>query len=129
MNRRKTVLLLDFDADLLIALEHLLENCGFDCTSTWDIDQAFELVDTKTFDLLVVGNRPPELNPQAIFSELRQRGLRFGAFILGNVDRQDAFSNLVDQLRRFPCDLPPAKIGPVGRQGSREPSEQVCDGR
>lgn len=129
MNRRKTVLLLDFDAELLIALEHLLENCGFDCTSTWDIEQAFELAEAKAFDLLVVGNRPPQLNPNTIFSELRQRGLRFGSFILGNLDRQDGFSNLVDQLRSFPCEMPPKKRGPVGRQETRGPSEQVCHGR
>lgn len=128
MNRRKTVLLLDFDPDLLIALEHLLENCGFDCTSTWDIDQACGLVETKTFDLLVVGNRPPELNPHAIFSELRQRGLRFGSFILGNLDRQDGFSNLLDQLRSFPCEQSAKKMGTVGRQDAREHSEQVCHG-
>lgn len=129
MNRRKTVLLLDFDAELLIALEHLLENCGFDCTSTWDVDQAFELVEARGFDFLVVGNRPPQLNPHAFFSELRERGLRFGSFILGSVDRQDGFSNLVDQLRRFPCEMPPRKIGPVGHKEARESAEQVCNGR
>lgn len=128
MNRRKTVLLLDFDAELLIALEHLLENCGFDCTSTWDVDQAFALVESRAFDILVVGNRPPELNPHAILSELRQRGFRFGSFILGSVDRRDGFSNLLDQLRSFPCELPAKKIGPIGRQELREPSEQVCHG-
>lgn len=105
MDRRKTVLVVDFDSELLIALECLLEDCGFDCTSTWDTNQGYELMRSGMFDILVIGNRPPQLQPQEFVSILRRQGLRFGVFVLGNLDHQDGFSNLVDQLRRFPCDL------------------------
>jgi len=105
MDRRKTVLVVDFDSELLIALERLLEDCGFDCTSTWDANQGYELMRSGMFDILVIGNRPPQLQPQEFVSILRRQGLRFGLFVLGNLDHQDGFSNLVDQLRRFPCEF------------------------
>lgn len=128
MDRRKTVLILDFDSELLIALEHLLENCGFNCTSTWDIDEGYGLMMSGVFDFLVIGNRPPRLRPQEIVEDLREAGLRFGVSILGSVDHQDGFSNLVDQLRSFPCELTTERKKGPGKEGSQEPANRVCHG-
>jgi CheY-like chemotaxis protein len=127
MDRKKKVLLLDHDADLLIALERLLEDCGFDCTSTWDLDQGCALMETGVYDFLVIGNRPPYLNPHDVLSDLRREGLRFGSFILGNLDHQDGFSNLLDQLRSYPCEQSLREKKPSGKQGLEEP-DFVCHG-
>ena len=128
MDRRKAVLILDFDSELLIALEHLLENCGFNCTSTWNIDEGYELMMSGVFDFLVIGNCPPRLRPQEIVADLREQGLRFGLFILGCVDHRDGFSNLVDQLRSFPCEPATERKKGPGKEGSQEQVKRAFHG-
>jgi CheY-like chemotaxis protein len=128
MYRRKAVLLLDFDADLLISLERLLEDSGFNCTSTWNVEQAYALMETGVFDFLVIGHRPPQLDADEILADLRLAGMRFGSFILGNLKREDGFSNLVDQLRRFPCELPSETKQPA-KPEIDEPADRVTHGR
>lgn len=125
MERRKSVLLLDFDADLLITLERLLEDCGFNCTSTWHVDQGYALMESGVFDFLVIGHRPPELHAHQILADLREQGLRFGCFILGDVDRQDGFSNLLDRLRRFPCEFRAEQAKPSNGVSHPENSDVV----
>ena len=128
MDRRKTVLILDFDSDLLIALERLLEGCGFDCTSTWDVNEGYELMRSGVFDFLVIGNRPRQLQPQEIATVLRRQGLRFGLFMLGDLDHQDGFSNLVDELRCFPCDFRQERKKAPGKERLGEPANRFCHG-
>jgi len=128
MDRRKAVLILDFDSDLLIALEHLLEDCGFHCTSTWDVDECSQLMMSGVFDFLVIGNRPPRLRPHEIVADLRGQGLRFGLFVLGSLDHQDGFSNLIDQLRSFPCDLSADRKKKPGKESLPESTDRVCHG-
>jgi CheY-like chemotaxis protein len=129
MYRRKAVLLLDFDSDLLIALERLLEDSGFNCTSTWNVEQAYALMESGAFEFLVIGHRPPELDAHEILADLRLAGMRFGSFILGNLVREDGFGNLIDQLRRFPCELSSETKQPAAKPEFGEPAEQVMHGR
>jgi DNA-binding NtrC family response regulator len=109
MNGRKRVLVLDFDADLLIALERLLEDSGLHTVTTWDVEVAMGLLDTHYFDYFVVGNRPPELDAKQLLAEVRGRGVECGCFIMGSSwEHQDGYGNLIDQIRAFPC-LPHAR--------------------
>lgn len=103
MERSKRVLIVDLDEELLITLEHVLEDSGFATTTTWDVGEGRALLRSGCFDFLVIGNRPPELDPQALLADMRGKGLRFGCAVLGGDDQQDRYSNLVDRIRRFPC--------------------------
>ncbi len=56
------VLVLDNDESTLIALERLLGDAGLDATTTWDQSEAISLLGRNSFDLLVIGQHPPEVN-------------------------------------------------------------------
>jgi len=64
------VLILDFDAITLIRLEQLLEEAGLDTTTTWNLPEACLYLKEKSFDLLVVGDHPPQIDAVAILRRL-----------------------------------------------------------
>lgn len=119
MDRRKTVLVLDFDADLLINLERTLEDSGFSATTTWNVEEARALAKGGSFDFLVLGNRPPAIDPGAFVTEARSAGGAFGCFVLGTDDNQDGYSNLLDRIRSFPC------YPVVGKKTAREAEPMI----
>ena len=74
MEKRRRALLLDTDPDTLIMLQHALEEADIDATVTWDEVEASQLIETTPFDLLLLGDHPPELNAAAILDDLSLRG-------------------------------------------------------
>ena len=74
MEKRRRALLLDTDPDTLITLQHALEEADIDATVTWDEKEACQLVEAMPFDLILVGDHPPELNAAAILDEFSLRG-------------------------------------------------------
>ena len=76
------VLIVDFDPDTLITLQHILEDAGVDTTVTWDEAEARRLLKTTSFDLLLLGDHPPELRPEAVVPELSSSSSAYPCFIL-----------------------------------------------
>ena len=110
MERRKNVLVLDFDDDVLIALERVLEDSGFSTTATWDVDEALALLRNGHFDFAVLGNRPPRLDAQAIVANARKEGFKFGTFVLPRFrTSEDRYIHLIDHIRNFPSPDRPKK--------------------
>jgi DNA-binding response OmpR family regulator len=72
--RSRRVLILDCDADSLIRLQRMLEDAGIDTTITWDKREACQLLENAPFDLVVIGDHPPELDCAAILDDLSFRG-------------------------------------------------------
>jgi DNA-binding response OmpR family regulator len=75
MNKRWRTLILDTDPDTLIMLQQVLEGADIDVTVIWDKMEACQLIETATFDLILVGDHPPELNAAAILDNLNSRGI------------------------------------------------------
>ncbi len=73
--RLPRTLILDRDPDTLITLQHQLEEAEIDATITWDEAEACQLIETAPFDLILVGDHPPELNAAAIIDDLSLRGI------------------------------------------------------
>jgi len=71
--QRLRVLLCDFDAEILMQLEQALEDAGFDTTTTWDPADFARLAERGVFDVLVLGDHPPLINPEVILTELRRK--------------------------------------------------------
>ncbi len=71
MNPRKQVLALGTHAEFLIALEQVLEEEGFDTTTTWDAREALALLGSRNFDVLLVSDHPPEVNPAEFLTRLQ----------------------------------------------------------
>jgi len=60
--RQEKILILDSDPEVLIALERLLEDEGFETITTWDASEALALLTSRHFDLLLAGEHAPEVN-------------------------------------------------------------------
>jgi CheY-like chemotaxis protein len=71
MASRKRILLLDNDERVLLDLQRRLEDEGFDTATTWDAVEALELARTRHFDLLLVGDHPPEISGAEILRDLQ----------------------------------------------------------
>lgn len=86
--RLRRVLILDTDPDTLITLQHVLEHAEIDTTITWDESEACQLLESKSFSLLVIGDHPPELDAAAILQDLRFRGTCPASLILQGIVRE-----------------------------------------
>jgi CheY-like chemotaxis protein len=64
------VLILDFNAETLIALEKVFEEAGFDATTTWNMQEAYLCLGQKRFDAVVVGDHPPIIDARAVLRRL-----------------------------------------------------------
>jgi CheY-like chemotaxis protein len=107
MDKRR-VLILDIDPDALITLQHLLEEAELDATITWDKAEACQLLETAAFDLILIGDHPPELDGAAILDSLSFRGNCPPVLILrGIINEKDA-----TYFRR---------LGAIGVVSKREP--------
>ncbi len=73
-NQSRRVLILDSDPDTLIGLQHAFEEAGVDTDITWDEREACTLLGTKRFDLIVLGDHPPEVDAAAILQDFSYRG-------------------------------------------------------
>jgi DNA-binding NtrC family response regulator len=72
-HRRKRVLILDLDERVLMTLERLLEDAGCDTCTTWNVAEARRLFADDGFDVVLVGDHPPELDAEKILAELEVR--------------------------------------------------------
>lgn len=68
--KQKKILVLDTDADRLVVLEQMLEDAGYDTTTTWDVRSAKELLASDGFNLVLIGEHPPEIDCSEIVDTL-----------------------------------------------------------
>jgi CheY-like chemotaxis protein len=60
--KRSKVLIVHIDEYALIGLEQMLEDLGFQTTTAWDSHEAVRLLHASSFDLVLIGDRPPVVN-------------------------------------------------------------------
>jgi CheY-like chemotaxis protein len=85
MNKRWRTLILDTDPDTLLMLQQVLEGANIDVTVTWNKMEACQLIETASFDLILIGDHPPELNAAAIFDNLSFQATRPPVLVLRGV--------------------------------------------
>ncbi|MGZ4788580.1 MAG: hypothetical protein ACXVZX_08660 [Terriglobales bacterium] len=66
---RKRILISDCDTEVLITLEHVLEDEGFDTTTACRTDETLQLLQTQEFDLVLAADHPPELDCERVLRE------------------------------------------------------------
>ncbi len=59
---RPSVLIIDYEEEILIALEHLLEDEGFDTTTAWTGRDALKAARERRFDLVLVNEYLPDMD-------------------------------------------------------------------
>jgi DNA-binding response OmpR family regulator len=87
LQQRKKVLIVDNDEDVLIALERVLEQEGYETTTAWDLPEGLGLMATTGFDLLLIGDHPPELNCERVLKLLRREDVRVPCVIMHTAAR------------------------------------------
>jgi DNA-binding response OmpR family regulator len=80
-------LVLDSDPDALISLQHTLENAGVDTTITWDDREARNLAGRESFDVMLIGDHPPEIRVESTLRDFRRRGASSPCLILRTTER------------------------------------------
>jgi DNA-binding response OmpR family regulator len=70
---KKRVLIADCHEDVLIVLEKLLEDAGFDTTTVWTANEMLSLADANLFDLLLIGEYLPDAQCEEVLKALLRR--------------------------------------------------------
>lgn len=68
--RRKQVLLVDNEEDVLVLLEHTLETEGYETTTAWSGRQALELLARRSFDLVVLDDHLSDFDAEQLLDWL-----------------------------------------------------------
>jgi CheY-like chemotaxis protein len=86
--RRNRILIVDNDEDVLISLERVLEENDYDTVTAWDVPEGLELVASSgQFDMLLIGDHPPELNCERLLKLLRQHDVRLPVVVMHSTAR------------------------------------------
>ena len=70
--QRKTILIVDDDEQVLIDLERLLEDQGYDTTTVWSGREALQLLQSKTFDFVLLDGDLPDLTREELMRQAQQ---------------------------------------------------------
>src|SRR5512141_1300699 len=85
---RKRILVVDNDEDVLISLERALEEDGYDTVTAWSVPDSMDLAaSSREFDLLVIGDHPPELNCERLLKVLMRQDVRIPVVVMHSAAR------------------------------------------
>jgi DNA-binding response OmpR family regulator len=79
---RKKVLIADCHEEVLLILERMLEDAGFDTTTAWTAKDALQLVDSQSFDLVLVNEYLPDAECEDLLKALRKRGAQMPLIVM-----------------------------------------------
>jgi DNA-binding NtrC family response regulator len=79
---RNRVLIVDNDENVLIALERALEQEGFETETAWNLPEALEALQEGGYNLLLVGDHPPELNCERVLKVLHREGIEIPVIVM-----------------------------------------------
>jgi len=87
--RLHRVLILDTDPETLIRLQQVLEHANVDTSITWDEAEARQLLAAGSFDVVIIGDHPPELDAARILHDLGFQGICSSLILRGTVLEKD----------------------------------------
>lgn len=79
---RKKILIADCHEDVLIVLEKLLEDAGFDTTTAWTAKDAIRLLGSHAFDLVLINEHLPDAAGEEVLKALRKRAERTPCIVM-----------------------------------------------
>lgn len=92
--QRKKMLVADCHEDVLITLERLLEDAGFDTTTVWTARDLLRLVDSHIFDLVLVNKYLPDADCEDVLKALHKRSDEVPCIVM-----QPSAPEIVDSAR------------------------------
>jgi DNA-binding NtrC family response regulator len=124
--REKRILILDFDNELLIQGQILLEDYGFDVTTTWSTREASDILSSQRFDLVLLGDYLPDAGARGLWSLLRKVPSSTGVAVIQSAHPTlPQISDLLRDHARY-CALPrerPVQIADRVAQCLQQPRE------
>jgi len=79
---RKRVLVADCHEEVLIVLEKMLEDAGFDTTTVWTATDALNQVESQAFDLVLVNEYLPDAECEDLLRALSRRGVQVPCIVM-----------------------------------------------
>lgn len=79
---RKKIVVADCSEEVLISLEKILEDAGFDTTTAWTARDVLKLVDSQGFDLVLVNEYLPDAQCEELLTAFRLRGVRIPCIVM-----------------------------------------------
>jgi DNA-binding NtrC family response regulator len=79
---RKKVVVADGNEEVLIALEKILEETGFDTTTVSTAREVLKLVDSRMLDLVLLNEYLPDAECEDLLKALRTRGERVPCIVM-----------------------------------------------
>ena len=65
----------------------MLEEAGFDTSTTWNLPDGLDVLGVEQFDLLLVGDHPPEVNCEKLLKTLRRESVAVPCIVLHSTAR------------------------------------------
>jgi two-component system KDP operon response regulator KdpE len=94
---RKRILVIDDDEQVLISLQCLLENEGYETTVAWSGQEGLALLRSKGFDLVLLDDYLRDIEHEEIFNEIRGMGTQTLVILTE--------SSLTPETRRYFLDM------------------------
>ena len=79
---RKKVLIADCHEEVLIILEKLLEDAGFDTTTAWTARGVLKLVDSQVFDIVVINEYLPDAECEELLKKLHNKATQVPCIVM-----------------------------------------------
>lgn len=79
---RKRVLVADCHEEVLIILEKMLEDAGFDTTTVWTAQEALQLVESQIFDLVLINEYLPDAECEDLLRAFHKRGAQLPCIVM-----------------------------------------------
>jgi DNA-binding NtrC family response regulator len=79
---RKKILVADCHEEVLIALEKMLEDAGFDTTTVGTANDALRRLDSEVFDLVLVNEYLPDADCKDLLKALHKRGAQMPCVVM-----------------------------------------------
>jgi CheY-like chemotaxis protein len=70
--QRKTILIVDDDEQVLIELERLLEDQGYNTTTAWSGREALQRLQSRSFDFVLLDRDLPDLTREELMRQAQQ---------------------------------------------------------
>ena len=95
---RNRILIVDNDEKVLIALERALEQEGYETQTAWDLPEGLEVLADGGFNLLLVGDHPPELNCERVLKVLAREHVGLPVVVMHSKPRHPFAEAFVTHL-------------------------------
>lgn len=79
---RKRVLVADGHEEVLIILEKMLEDAGFDTTVVWTAQDALQRAESEVFDLLLINEYLPDAECEDLLRTFHKRGAEMPCIVM-----------------------------------------------